>query len=441
MKRIKKIGVLAVLLTLMTQLCGCVMTAEEMYCLPRRSERYDNLQAVIDPAMKDLEHAAPLSGENQQTVQSADLDGDGVEEVILFAKGNDEHPLKILIFRQENQQYSLLTAIESYGLDFDQVEYVQMDGLPGLEMVVGRQLSDQLLGNVTVYRIHDGQMEQVMNTGYHQFLLCDLDDDDLGELLVLTGNSDTGASIAVRYTVKNGRVERSAEAALSEPVDQLKRIVTGSLHGGQRAVFVASMVDANTLVTDVFALTEGTLTNLSLLCESGTSIKTLRNYYVYAEDIDQDGEIEIPSLITMRSDLLHAGIGGEHLIRWFALTPEGVEKSKLYTYHNYLESWYMVLPGEYADRFCIRRQDSGCYSFGLWDSTGTKLTELWRVYVFTGEDRSALAAADGRFLLMKTDTVAYAASLEADAQALGVTRDNLIDAFRLIQPAWYTGEM
>ena len=55
MKQWKKIGILAVLLTLATQLCGCVMTAEEMYCLPRRSERYDNLQTVIDPAMEDLE--------------------------------------------------------------------------------------------------------------------------------------------------------------------------------------------------------------------------------------------------------------------------------------------------------------------------------------------------------------------------------------------------
>lgn len=436
-----KTGVLALLLTLVTQLCGCVMTAEEMYCLPRRSERYDNLQAVIDPAMEDLSHAAPMSGNNQQTVQSADLDGDGVEEVILFAKGNDEHPLKILIFRQEDQKYSLLTTIDSFGSDFDQVEYVQLDGIGGVEMVVGRQLSDQLLGNVTVYRYREGQIQQILNTGYHKFLLCDLDQDELGDLLVFTGDDHRDASVAVRYTMRNGRVERSAEVRLSEPVSQLKRIINGNLAGGQRAVFLASTVDSNTLITDVFALSNGALTNVALLCRTGTSVKTLRNYYVYAEDIDQDGEVEIPSLISMRSAFLHAGIGGEHLIRWFALTPGGEPVDKMYTYHNYLEGWYMELPGSLAERFCVSRDDTGSYSFGLWDADGAVLTELWKVYVFTGEDRSEQAASEGRFLLMKTDTVAYSASLELSGRELGVTGNDLIRAFRLIQSSWYSGEM
>ena len=40
---------------LLTQLCGCVMTVDQMYVPPRRSESYLNLQAVIDEAMGDLE--------------------------------------------------------------------------------------------------------------------------------------------------------------------------------------------------------------------------------------------------------------------------------------------------------------------------------------------------------------------------------------------------
>ena len=82
MKTMKKIVALALLLTLGVQLTGCAMTVEEMYCLPRRSESYNNLQTVMDPVMEGLEYAAPSSGSNQQTVQIADLDGDGTGEVI-----------------------------------------------------------------------------------------------------------------------------------------------------------------------------------------------------------------------------------------------------------------------------------------------------------------------------------------------------------------------
>ena len=69
MKPTKKIIALALLLTLMMQLTGCAMTVEEMYCLPRRSESYNNLQTAMDPVMVGLEYAAPSSGSNQQTAK------------------------------------------------------------------------------------------------------------------------------------------------------------------------------------------------------------------------------------------------------------------------------------------------------------------------------------------------------------------------------------
>ena len=55
---------------------GCAMrTVEEMYALPKRSDAYNEMQSAIDTAMYGMTYASPLSGENQQTVQMADLDG------------------------------------------------------------------------------------------------------------------------------------------------------------------------------------------------------------------------------------------------------------------------------------------------------------------------------------------------------------------------------
>lgn len=125
MKNRKKAVIGALALALCVTLCGCAMTVEEMYCLPKRPERYDNLQTAMDPVMGGLDYAAPSTGENQQTVQTADLDGDGTEEVIVFARGGDEHPLKILVFRMEQERYALMNTIESTGTGFDQVEYAQ----------------------------------------------------------------------------------------------------------------------------------------------------------------------------------------------------------------------------------------------------------------------------------------------------------------------------
>ena len=87
---IKLIG--SLLLTALL-LGGCAMvTVEEMYTPPKRSSAYQDLQLAIDGAMAGMEYAAPLAGENRQTVQAADLDGDGTDEYLLFARDTSENP-------------------------------------------------------------------------------------------------------------------------------------------------------------------------------------------------------------------------------------------------------------------------------------------------------------------------------------------------------------
>ena len=136
-KRFSRIVILLLTALLLT---GCnIRTVDQMYCLPKRSEADGSLQSAINKAMAGLDYCAPLTGENQQAVQMADLDGDGVSEFILFAKGGTERPLRILIFRYSGNAFYHVDTIESNGSAFDQVEYAQMDGVGGMELIVGRQ--------------------------------------------------------------------------------------------------------------------------------------------------------------------------------------------------------------------------------------------------------------------------------------------------------------
>lgn len=442
MKFSKKILSAVLSAALSLSLAGCVMTVDQMYVPPRRSESYKNLQSVMDEYMDGMEYSAPITGENQQTVQMADLTGDGRKEVLVFLKGSDEHPMKVLIFRLEEERYVPLGFLEATGTGFDQVEYVQLDGEPGLELVVGRQVSEQVLRNMTVYSFRSGAAEQLLNVNYQKYLTLDMNHDNLGDLFVLRpGRTDTDCGVVELYSAPGGNVERSAEVSLSQPVGQLKRIRTGTLHDGERAVFVASIVDAGTIVTDVYALVSGELTNVSMSNESGTSVKTVRNYYVYGEDIDNDGVLELPSLISMHSPSLERSGEREHLIRWYSLSADGSEHDKCYTYHNYLQGWYMELERKLVDRLCVIPEDTGRYAFCLWDKNYTELEKLWTVYVLTGEDRSSVAAEEGRFVLLKTDSVVYAAYLEEAGRKAGITQEHLNNSFFLIQSDWKTGEM
>ena len=421
-------------------LSGCALrTVEDMYSLPKRPESYSHLQSAIDAEMTGLAYSAPQSGENQQTVQMADLTGDGVEEYLLFAKSESEDPMRILIFVKEKDSCRLMSTICCQGTAFDRVEYVDMDGQPGLELVVGRQLSDQLRGYVSVYSFHSGSPEQLLSTGYSEFLTCDLDENGMSELFVLrTGESSADKGVAVLYGWRSGQMDRSQEVDLSGPAGDVKRIMASRLHGNVPAVYVASSADGRAIVTDIFAMKDGDFSNISLSNESGTSVRTLRNYYVYADDIDDDGILELPRLITMASD--YSRDAQEHyLIRWFAMDLEGNEVDKMYTFHNFAGGWYLRLDDDWATQLSME-QSGQTYAFRIWDSTTKSNRQVFTVYALTGQDRETDAVEDGKFVLYRTEGVVYAGKLTADAGNYGITQDYLIDAFRLIQQDWNSGE-
>ena len=90
------LAVLAAAMSLV--LSGCfVKTVDELYTLPKHSDEYNRLEQAIDQVMssQNASYAAPVSGMNQQSVQLADLDGDGTEEVVAFLKTTGDKPLKL----------------------------------------------------------------------------------------------------------------------------------------------------------------------------------------------------------------------------------------------------------------------------------------------------------------------------------------------------------
>lgn len=421
------LGVLACLL-----LSGCAMkTVDEMYCLPRRSEAYQELQKVLDAELQNMEYCAPLSGMNQQPVQAADVDGDGVSEFLVFAKASGERPLRILVIERQDQTFTLTDTLQFSGTAFDQVEYMAMDDRSGVELVVGIQLSNQLLRSVSAYTFTDGKGEKLLDVNYTNFLAVDLDRDNRGELFVLyPGQTEESPGFVALYEVEKGVVERSLEVKLSAPVSRLQRVITGELASGETAVFVASALEDTVLVTDVYAMRGGVLTNISLSNESGTSVSTIRNHFVYAQDIDEDGQLELPALIPMKT-MSERNTQSEDLIRWYSLTITGEEVDKLYTYHNFVNGWYLVLDSTWAQQVTVT-QDSTSYSFYLWDLAKENAIRVLEVEMLYTQDEISEAMENGSILLYQGESSAYVGTLTSDASQFGLTQEWLRGSFHLI---------
>lgn len=426
-------------------LSGCfAQTMDELYALPRQSEGYNDLQQAIDAVMAGASYSAPATGSNQQPVQLADLDGDGEDEAIVFLKGSDEKPLKLYLFDLIDDTYRNIAVIEGSGSTFDRVEYVELDGEPGLEIVVGRQVSEQVLQALGVYSLRDGHIAELLSCNYTEFTLADLTGDGVSDLFVLRFDAEERTGVAELYTYNSGMMEREPEASMSTGVDSVKRIIAGRIGDSVPAVLVASTFEDASILTDVFAVRDGVFCNITAGDGTGMSASTVRNYYVYATDIDSDGMIELPE-----PELLPSAQSGEStdtywIIHWYSLDLAGERTRKMTTYHNYSGGWYFVLPDEWTGKLTVSRVDvtgGRGYVFSQWYGAGRDTEEIFTIYAFGGDDRGRLASTEGRFLLGEKGDVAYAASIGEAALSRGLTQETLRERFAYIRIDWNTGEM
>ena len=430
MRRYLKLIPLLLLAALVLTGCG-LRTVDQLYCLPRRSQAHNELQPVIDEAMDGLTHSVPMYGENRQTVQPADLDGDGIDEYLVFARDNSEKPLKILIFSQLASGYVLMDTIEGYGMGFDFVEYAQLDDRPGLEIVVGRQVSDQVVRAVSVYRFTNGIARQLLSTGYARLTVCDLNQDQQSELFLLANSTaEDGKGHVMLYSYRNDEMVCTQEQTVSAPAAGFSRFTEGPLTDGRRAMFVTCEMENKRLVTDVFVLDQDQLTAV----KKSITTQSLQDYRVYPTDVDGDNVPEIARFIPVSTV---PGNRKQSFLQWYGLDSQGNETVKMHTYHNYAEGWFVVVAPEHLNAVYVEQTDDGTV-FSLLKN-GEK-TVMVTIRALTDADRESEAKQEDRLILYKGNAVIYVADVTSAAKDAGITLETMKDIFFPIRAELTTEE-
>ena len=418
-------------------LTGCTdFRGDTLYRLPERPEEYGMLQEAIASAMTDSQFCAPLFGENRQPVQTADLTGDGVAEYVVFAKNRTTDRLEVLVFGQQKDACQLLARLDNSGAYFWQISYADMDGKPGLELVVGRGLNGELPGVAEIYGMADGSLQEMLQATCSQFIVHDLDDDLQYELMTVeSGSSHADCAVAKLYRYENDEFALFGQAELSFPEASIHRLVAGSLQDHIPAVYIAGSPQEQTLQTDVLALKGNEFQNIS----GGNGISTRRDQIVYAHDVDADGVLELPMLGHGKVVEGDTAAINQYLIGWYSVNLSGAHINKLHTFHNFRDGWYLQLEGDWSQRVFVEIQDQ-VYTFSVWDEQEKASEMILSIHIFTGNDRENQAVAENRFLLYRTETMVFSAKLDASSVSYGITQESLINSFHLILPDRYMGQ-
>lgn len=435
----KRIFGTLVLCVLACALSGCMFTTSEdsLYRLPRLAGEYESLEAQIEALLAlGAEYAAPTSGSNLQSVQMVDLDGDGSEEAVAFFRvAEDEKPMKIYIFKaNEEESYEQYAVIEGTSASIYSINYTDLDGDGVRELLVGYRSSSDVQG-FAVYPLERGTPQALLVTGYSRYASVDMNGDGRQELCIVYSDEESAARVDY-YDWDGAQLRVQSSLRLSMAVAELSRLTTGTLSGGESAVFLTGVTGDGMCFTDVLALRDGKLQNAALGPE-GDRIPTASPFPgLYPRDVDGDGVTEVPE----SRALVQLDREGEALscVLWRQYGADGSARDVCAVFHNVSDGWELTLPEDWQlDGLAAVRGSMGgesAVTFYRRDEDGA-YTKLLAIYYITGERREERARMGARFSLTRQVEAEYAAELFEPWDA-ALDEEGVRARFSLITAEW-----
>lgn len=395
-------------------LSGCSgLSYGELYCLPQATEDYYDLQDALSEVLEDgYNYLAPASGARQEPVQLTDLDGDGVDEAVAFFRSATDGAVKVYIFSKEEEVYHPAAVLDGAGSAVAAVEYADLDGQGDLELIITYQVSESVTQALQAYRYSGGEATGMLSAGCGRYELADLDSDGAQELLCLTGSgADAGATVEY-YGVRDGALLCLGTIQLGVSYDDLQEIAQGQLSDGTPCVVFSGLGAEGQLSMDVCTAADGFGTVVP--DEEILQSDPIRANYVYPEDLDGDGVLELPH--TRQLSPYDSGSSAQWVIDWYALDAGGGAERVYTTYQSFEEGWYLVLP-EAWDSITVKAADESVTvsTVGFYHIIGGEKQELLTIYTLHGSGRSSYAEEKGLTILYSDSATIYAVSLNDSA--------------------------
>ncbi len=430
----KKRRLLAAIAAALFLLSGCsLVSIDGLYSLPQAPKEYLQLQELIDEEIRSgSEYSAPTAGSLRQSIQLTDLDGDGTNEALAFLRNKDLQP-EICVYRKTDGNYRAEAVITGDGTAIGRVEYEDIDGDGTSEILVSWEVSAELR-LLNAYTMKDWTPAVLLTASCLDFRLGDLDGNGMTDVLALDLGT-SGGKVDMYTADRSGNITQKS-ANLSASLKTADRFRIAEIEDGTPAVFVEGQYlteGSNSLLTDIFVYADGELKNI--MCGETDDSDAKRQYSVYSTDIDGNGTLDVPFAEKI------AGSPDYWILDWYTYDGDGNSVKCASTYHDFTDGWFFVLPEEWRSTITISRENpvSGerAVIFSSADEATGKLSDRLVIYTFTDENRADRAQSDGRFELISSGTVVYAAKIMEN----GATEQEITNRFHLISSEFNTGAL
>lgn len=359
---------------------------------PEQTEISNALEAAVGTGRAEkLKY--PRRGEYLSAFVMYDLDDDGTEEALVFYDdpNNIEYQTQICILDNDGSGWRALQTYPGNGTAVDQIQFVDISGQGGCDILIGWERTNQELKTVNLYHFQNGQMKSLFSNTYSELLVTRLTGGRHDDLLLLEASSQAkpvDAKLASLLPEEKTVDIVGEEYRMTNAFTSYQEVQYGLLADRTPAVFIDGSISGDLYCTDVlyFDREQGKLTSRLIYDVDDHSESTIRTMALTCQDIDKDGIMDVPMPEPLPG-YENAQEEALYLVNYNCLDHNGI--SRVAPVAVNLEAGYMVrFPMSWRDKVTITQEDkSGEWRFWLYNGSLSQLREeLLRIKVYSSKD-------------------------------------------------------
>ena len=433
-----KIKFLAFLLTfaLIFCLCGCdfyTMDTAKLLTPPELSGELAPIAEVIKQSTGDdyiLKY--PSRGNYRSAVVTEDINNDGSFEAFAFYGTTDGETVNmhINVIGRTEEGWKSVAEQKIVAGSVDKIEFSDLDNDGIKEILVGWQIYGTSEMQLAVYSVGKNSLTQRLLQKYTHFNVCNLDEDDRSEILIIKSDTAELINKASLFALTNDGITEISSCELDSTAKTLSEPVVASLSTGKPAVYIDEIKGVGA-VTEVLFVEKGALVNPLYQPDARETVSTLRSASFTLSDINADGVYEIPIQENVPSVSGSQNNEKLYLTNWCSYNGE-LLTVQLTTMINVNDGYYYTIPNKWVGNIAVLKDTASnlreIYKYNSNDMTvGSSLLYIKAVKKKSWDDGKY--KAEGIVEIANDGETSYICRISETAAKEGLTLEDVRNNF------------
>lgn len=355
-----RLSIIALILITLMFMSGCSLRDFDTQVLIRppkpTGEKAEIQSAIEKKAGSDINLKYPQRGEYRSAIiMYSILGGENKQAVVFYSPDDDTSSTHVMIVDKVNGTWTAVGDFSGEGDNIDKVYFADINDDGYDEIVVGWSTFSNNSNNITIYSYNGKNASSVnINNTYTDFMIKDMDNDQVPELLLLslsTASKPASADL-LKYSKEDNMLMSISRVGMDPDVIKYLNVTSGKINSYQNGIIIDGKKAGNVITEIVYWDMKMKKLMAPLYdIENPKNSFALRGEAVLSEDINGDGIIDIPILKPM-SDIPDSAV---YITQWAQYdTKSDTYKIVSNMLNNLDEKYYVTIPETWLDKISIK---------------------------------------------------------------------------------------